>query len=198
MVEMNETANILNNATEKSLVILDEIGRGTSTFDGLSIAWAVTEDLVSKDGKGVKTIFATHYHELTDLAASYDRIKNFNIAVREWNDTIIFLHKLMPGGTNRSYGIQVAALAGVPPQVVERAKEILKNIEKGEFNSQGQPRIGGERISKAGTPNQIPLFSPASDPVHMKLEGISPESISPLDALKIVYELKELNNKNRP
>ncbi|MFN2365265.1 MAG: DNA mismatch repair protein MutS, partial [Desulfurivibrionaceae bacterium] len=111
MVEMNETANILNNATEHSLVILDEIGRGTSTFDGLAIAWAVTEDLVNKNGKGVKTIFATHYHELTDLALTNARINNFNIAVREWNDSIVFLHKLMPGGTNRSYGIQVAALA---------------------------------------------------------------------------------------
>ncbi|HCC54654.1 MAG TPA: DNA mismatch repair protein MutS, partial [Desulfobulbaceae bacterium] len=112
MVEMNETANILNNATERSLVILDEIGRGTSTFDGLSIAWAVAEELVNKNGKGVKTIFATHYHELTELAATHNRVKNYNIAVREWNDTIIFLHKLLPGGTNRSYGIQVAALAG--------------------------------------------------------------------------------------
>ncbi|MFH1021687.1 MAG: DNA mismatch repair protein MutS, partial [Pseudomonadota bacterium] len=129
MVEMNETANILNNATPRSLVILDEIGRGTSTFDGLSIAWAVAEELVNKNGRGVKTIFATHYHELTELAATNNRVKNYNIAVREWNDTIIFLHKLLPGGTNRSYGIQVAALAGVPAKVVARAKELLHNIE---------------------------------------------------------------------
>ncbi len=141
MVEMNETANILNNATENSLVILDEIGRGTSTFDGLAIAWAVAEDLVNKNNKGVKTLFATHYHELTELALTRPRVKNFNIGVREWNDSIIFLHKIMPGSTNRSYGIQVAALAGVPPKVVERAHEILKNIEKGEFDHFGKPRI---------------------------------------------------------
>ncbi|MGE4561124.1 MAG: DNA mismatch repair protein MutS, partial [Desulfobulbus sp.] len=114
MVEMNETANILNNATIDSLVILDEIGRGTSTYDGLAIAWAVAEELAQKDGLGVKTLFATHYHELTDLSATSDKIKNFSIAVKEWNDSIIFLHKLVQGATNRSYGIQVASLAGVP------------------------------------------------------------------------------------
>ncbi len=148
MVEMNETANILNNATEKSLVILDEIGRGTSTFDGLAIAWAVAEDLVNKNNKGVKTLFATHYHELTELALTRNRVKNYNIGVREWNDTIIFLHKIMKGGTNRSYGIQVAALAGVPPKVVERAHEILKNIEQGEFDHFGKPRIAAGKNMK--------------------------------------------------
>ena len=124
MVEMNETANILNNATARSLVILDEIGRGTSTFDGLAIAWAVAENLIQKNAKGVKTLFATHYHELTDLAKTQPRVQNFSIAVREWNDTIIFLHKLVRGGTSRSYGIQVAGLAGVPNSVVQRATEI--------------------------------------------------------------------------
>ena len=136
MVEMSETANILNNATTRSLVILDEIGRGTSTFDGLSIAWAVAEALVSKNGIGIKTMFATHYHELTDLARNETRVQNFSVAVKEWNDTIIFLHKLVEGGTNRSYGIQVAALAGVPDQVVKRAEEILKKIERGELDYQ--------------------------------------------------------------
>ncbi len=198
MVEMNETANILNNATEKSLVILDEIGRGTSTFDGLSIAWAVAEDLVTKNGKGVKTIFATHYHELTELAATHDRVKNFNIAVREWNDSIIFLHKLMPGGTNRSYGIQVAALAGVPKRVVARANELLHNIEKGEFNREGQPRIATSRSAKgkgAGShPNQLRLFSRENDAIRERLEELQPDRLSPLEALKILYELKELND----
>ncbi len=108
MVEMSETANILNNATERSLVILDEIGRGTSTFDGLSIAWAVAEDLVEKNQKGVKTLFATHYHELTELAKTKPRVQNYSIAVREWQGNIMFLHKLVQGGTSRSYGIQVA------------------------------------------------------------------------------------------
>jgi DNA mismatch repair protein MutS len=125
MVEMQETANILNNATGHSLVILDEIGRGTSTFDGLSIAWAVAEFLHDLNGQGVKTLFATHYHELTELADQKPRVKNFNIAVREWNEEIIFLRKLVPGGTNRSYGIQVARLAGIPTEVIARARKIL-------------------------------------------------------------------------
>ena len=129
MVEMEETANILNNATENSLVILDEIGRGTSTFDGLSIAWAVAEYLHDLDSKGVKTLFATHYHELIALEKTKPRVKNFNIAVKEFNDNIIFLRRLVEGGTNRSYGIQVARLAGVPEKVVIRAKNILNEIE---------------------------------------------------------------------
>jgi DNA mismatch repair protein MutS len=196
MVEMNETANILNNATEQSLVILDEIGRGTSTFDGLSIAWAVTEDLVNKNGKGVKTIFATHYHELTELALTNARIKNFNIAVREWNDTIVFLHKLLPGGSNRSYGIQVAALAGVPPRVVARAKEILRNIEKGELNQHGEPRIAGRPSAGAAPPSQLGLFRPAPHPVRRKLGELQPDRLTPLAALATLYELKKLNEQD--
>jgi DNA mismatch repair protein MutS len=200
MVEMNETANILNNATEKSLVILDEIGRGTSTFDGLAIAWAVAEDLVNKNNKGVKTLFATHYHELTELALTMPRVKNFNIGVREWNDSIIFLHTIMRGATNRSYGIQVAALAGVPPKVVERAHEILKNIEKGEFDHLGKPRIaantGSHNNKRSGAvaihPNQLRLFAPGNDPVREKLETIKPDTLAPLEALNLLYELKKL------
>jgi DNA mismatch repair protein MutS len=203
MVEMNETANILNNATEKSLVILDEIGRGTSTFDGLAIAWAVAEDLVNKNGKGVKTLFATHYHELTELALTRNRVKNFNIGVREWNDSIIFLHKLMRGGTNRSYGIQVAALAGVPPKVVERAHEILKNIEKGEFDHFGKPRIAASTrqqnkkrsFAAAKNPNQLNLFAPAGDPVREKLKTIKPDTLAPLEALNLLYELKKISEE---
>jgi len=193
MVEMNETANILNNATERSLVILDEIGRGTSTFDGLSIAWAVAEELVNKNGKGVKTIFATHYHELTELAATNSRVKNYNIAVREWNDTIIFLHKLLPGGTNRSYGIQVAALAGVPARVVARAKELLHNIEQGEFNRQGEPRIAtspGKR--KPPHPGQLSLFGGGESQAARRLREINPDGLSPREALDLLYELKRL------
>ena len=194
MVEMNETANILNNATERSLVILDEIGRGTSTFDGLSIAWAVAEELVNKNGLGVKTIFATHYHELTDLARTSERVKNFNIAVREWNDSIIFLHKLLPGGTNRSYGIQVAALAGVPAKVVARAKELLHNIEKGEFTRHGEPRIATApgRGKSRTHPSQLTLFAPKDDPIREKLASLRPDQISPLEALNLLYELKNL------
>lgn len=190
MVEMNETANILNNATQKSLVVLDEIGRGTSTFDGLSIAWAVTEDLVNKNGKGVKTIFATHYHELTELSLTHKRVKNYNIAVREWDDSIIFLHKLLPGGTSKSYGIQVAALAGVPKQVVERAKELLYNIEKGELNNQGQPIIAPQKKAKEKHPGQLSLFERDEDPLRKKIKNIELDRLSPLEALTLLYELK--------
>ncbi len=200
MVEMNETANILNNATEKSLVILDEIGRGTSTFDGLSIAWAVAEDLVKKNNKGVKTLFATHYHELTDLAKTEDRVKNYSIAVREWNDTIIFLHKLIKGGTNRSYGIQVAALAGVPDRVVQRAGEILKNIERGEFDQDGSPAIAGSvqgrRKRKKTHPDQMSLFSqPENNAVRKHLLGLDVDNLSPRQALDTLYELLTMLNK---
>ncbi len=199
MVEMNETANILNNATEKSLVILDEIGRGTSTFDGLSIAWAVAEDLVRKNNKGVKTLFATHYHELTELALTEDRVRNYSIAVREWNDTIIFLHKLVKGGTNRSYGIQVAALAGVPDRVVKRAGEILKNIEKGELNQDGIPTIAQNTKAKKRKrkvhPNQLQLFPvPDNDPVHKYLKKVNADDLTPRQALDVLYELMNLLN----
>ena len=128
MVEMNETANIVNNATERSLVILDEIGRGTSTFDGLSIAWSVAEFL--HDKIKARTFFATHYHELTKLAAERKGACNFNVAVREWNEQIIFLRKIVPGGADKSYGIQVARLAGLPKEILDRAKDILSHLEK--------------------------------------------------------------------
>jgi DNA mismatch repair protein MutS len=139
MVEMNETSNILNNATGKSLVVLDEIGRGTSTFDGLSIAWAVAEHL--HNAVGAKTLFATHYHELTELAVTLPRVKNYNVAVREWHDQVIFLHKILPGGTDKSYGIQVARLAGLPKEVIQRAKEVLANLEESELSADGRPKL---------------------------------------------------------
>jgi DNA mismatch repair protein MutS len=133
MVEMHETANITNNATARSLVILDEIGRGTSTFDGLSIAWSVAEYL--HDIVKARTLFATHYHELTEMARTRTGVKNFNIAVREWNEQIIFLRKIVPGGADKSYGIQVARLAGLPAQILERARQILVNLEKSELSA---------------------------------------------------------------
>jgi DNA mismatch repair protein MutS len=139
MVEMNETANILNNATPKSLIVLDEIGRGTSTFDGLSIAWAVAEHL--HNSVGAKTLFATHYHELTELAGTLPRVKNYNVAVREWHDQVIFLHKILPGGTDKSYGIQVGRLAGLPKEVIARAKEVLSNLEEAELSADGKPKL---------------------------------------------------------
>ena len=154
LVEMNETANILNNATPRSLIILDEIGRGTSTFDGLSIAWAVAEHL--HNNVGAKTLFATHYHELTEMAATLPRVKNFNVAVREWHDQVIFLHKILPGGTDKSYGIQVARLAGLPKDVISRAKEVLGNLEEAEISADGKPKLAktkkktGVRSQKSG------------------------------------------------
>jgi DNA mismatch repair protein MutS len=161
MVEMTEAANILNNATARSLIILDEIGRGTSTFDGLSLAWAIVEHL--HNVVGAKTLFATHYHELTELAARLPRVKNFNVAVREWNDQIVFLRKIVEGATDKSYGIQVARLAGVPRQVIDRAKEILGNLEESELTPEGKVRHRRarpevEKLKKLGPPPQMDLF----------------------------------------
>jgi len=132
MVEMNETANILNNATTRSLVVLDEIGRGTSTYDGISIAWAVAEHLHGAGDAGPRTLFATHYHELTRLAGRLVRLRNWSVAVKEWNDEIVFVRRVVPGAADRSYGIQVARLAGMPPAVVSRAREILSGLETGD------------------------------------------------------------------
>jgi DNA mismatch repair protein MutS len=161
MVEMSETANILNNATPRSLIILDEIGRGTSTFDGLSLAWSIVEYLHNQ--VGAKTLFATHYHELTELAQRLPRIKNYNVAVREWHDAIVFLRKIVEGGTDKSYGIQVARLAGVPKPVLERAKQILVNLEESELTPEGnvrQPRKQQERdkLKQLAPPPQMDLF----------------------------------------
>lgn len=163
MVEMTETANILNNATPRSLVILDEVGRGTSTFDGLSLAWSIVEHLHNQVGS--KTLFATHYHELTELASRLKRVKNFNVAVREWNDQVIFLRKIIPGGADKSYGIQVARLAGVPKPVLERAKEILNNLEESELTPEGkvrQPsrhRAERDKLKTLAPAPQLDLFS---------------------------------------
>ena len=193
MVEMQETANILHSATERSLVILDEIGRGTSTFDGLSIAWAVAEYLHDWKGVGIKALFATHYHELTDLALTKSRVKNYNIAVKEWNEEVIFLRKLVEGGTNRSYGIQVARLAGVPVQVLERAKEILSNIESGELNGIGEPvlaRTKGPVDKEASV--QYSLFKTSHEVVMNALRDLDLSNMTPLQALNALNALKEL------
>jgi DNA mismatch repair protein MutS len=161
MVEMTETANILNNATPRSLIVLDEIGRGTSTFDGLSLAWSIVEFLHNQTG--AKTLFATHYHELTELSMRLPRLKNFNVAVREWHDQIVFLRKIVEGGTDKSYGIQVARLAGVPKAVLERAKQILGNLEESELTPEGnvrQPRRqqDREKLKSLAPPPQLDLF----------------------------------------
>ena len=157
MVEMQETANILNNATARSLVILDEIGRGTSTFDGISIAWAVAEFLHNNPKVKAKTLFATHYHELTDLALTLSGVKNFNVLVSERNDQVVFLRKIVPGAADKSYGIQVARLAGLPAEVIDRAKEILTNLEDGEFSEAGQPKLARHK-RKGRNSGQMSLF----------------------------------------
>ncbi|HMO52419.1 MAG TPA: DNA mismatch repair protein MutS [Kiritimatiellia bacterium] len=159
MVEMQETANILNNATPRSLVVLDEIGRGTSTFDGISIAWSVAEYLHNHPESKARTLFATHYHELTDLALTLPGVKNYNVLVKESGDRIAFLRKIVPGAADKSYGIQVARLAGLPPEVIQRAREILANLEEGEFEESGKPKLAQARVKKdKAHPNQMSLF----------------------------------------
>ena len=183
MVEMQETADILHNATARSLVVLDEIGRGTSTYDGLSIAWAVAEYLHDLRGTGVKTLFATHYHELTALERTRERVKNLNIAVKEWNEEIIFLRKLVEGATNRSYGIQVARLAGIPRPVIERAKKILFDVENREGEHAPVPDAGGRH------PRQLTLFRSPGDAVLEALEKVETAALTPLEALNLLDHL---------
>ena len=192
MVEMQETANILNSASAMSLVIMDEIGRGTSTFDGLSIAWAVAEYLHELGGTGVKTLFATHYHELTDLAQSFPRIKNFNIAVKEWNDEIIFLRKLVEGGTNRSYGIQVARLAGVPQIVVKKAKKVLAGIESGDHSFSQTPGAISRRSNAKSEAVQLGLFRDPESAILDMLNRIDITQMTPVEALNYLDRLCEL------
>ena len=208
MVEMNETANILRHMTPKSLVILDEIGRGTSTYDGLSIAWAVAEALHDRgghdkaghdrgghdrEGRGVRALFATHYHELTELVATKQRVKNFNIAVREWNDRIVFLRKLVPGGTSRSYGIQVAQIAGIPKDVVTRAMEILDNLEGTETDEAGRPRMAHKDVSEEGQEDmvQLDLFGSMDRKLRERIMGLDIDAMTPLEALVELNKLKE-------
>jgi DNA mismatch repair protein MutS len=197
MVEMMETARILNQATSRSLVVLDEIGRGTSTFDGLSIAWAVAEHLHDHSSLRPKTLFATHYHELTELALTKERVKNYNVAVKEWGGEIIFLRKIVEGGTNRSYGIQVARLAGLPQKVIDRAKEILSNLEKGELDAMGMPKIATTKMvtSKPKPPLQPSLFV-QPDPIRSELKKVKTDQLTPLEALNILDELKKKAEKD--
>lgn len=193
MVEMTETANILNNATSKSLIILDEIGRGTSTYDGLSIAWAVAEYIHDMPSIRAKTLFATHYHELTELSLTKERVKNYNIAVKEWNDKVIFLRKIIPGGANRSYGIQVAKLAGFPEEIILRAKEILKNLEKGELDDVGMPRLAYSK-NKIQDKKQMSLLA-EKDPLKETLKAMDVNSLTPVEAIVELNRLKEMVEK---
>jgi DNA mismatch repair protein MutS len=179
LVEMVETASILNNLTSRSLVLLDEVGRGTSTFDGLAIAWAVVEELHDR-GARPKVLFATHFHELTQLAGRLGGVRNFHVAVREWNDEIVFLHKVQPGGTDRSYGIQVARLAGLPVSVIARAKALL-----GRFEEQGQA------TTDAGDAVQLGLFVAAKDPMAEELSGLDLAHLTPIEALNLLAKWQQ-------
>jgi DNA mismatch repair protein MutS len=198
MVEMQETAHILHQATPRSLVILDEIGRGTSTFDGLSIARAVAEYLHDWEDLGMKTLFATHYHELTDLASTRPRVKNMNVAVKEWGDQVIFLHKLVEGGTNRSYGIHVARLAGLPASVVERAREILQELERGNTDAEGLPRLARSAARVKNESYQLGLFQQPDRKLGQRLEELDLERLTPLEALNELARLKAMGRGEPP
>jgi DNA mismatch repair protein MutS len=188
MVEMVETANILNHATRRSLIVLDELGRGTSTYDGISIAWAVAEHIHNHPRLRAKTLFATHYHELIDLAKNLPRVRNYNISVAEQGDRVVFLRRIAPGGADRSYGIHVARLAGLPRPVLHRAEEILADLE-------------GARAQTAGTPSiavqQLTLFS-LDDPLREELKALDVDSMSPLEALNKLYDLhRKVSNSKK-
>jgi DNA mismatch repair protein MutS len=180
MVEMIETSNILHHATERSFVILDEVGRGTSTFDGLAIAWAITEHLATKIR--CRTLFATHYHQLLALAETLPATVNQSVAVREWGDEIIFLHKIVDGGTDRSYGIHVARLAGLPPEVVERARRVLAEVEE---------KSGAAPAPAAQDSRQLSLFAEPEDPVVAAIREADLDRLAPFDALLFLRELKK-------
>ena len=190
MVEMQETAHILRHASAKSLVLLDEIGRGTATFDGLSIAWAVAEHLARSDASP-KTLFATHYHELVDLAADIPGVGNLHVSAREWQDSVVFLRKIEPGGSDRSFGIQVARLAGLPAGVVVRAQEILGNLERTEFDREGRPRLAHSDSAPAPAGRQLALFSGQDEAVLDDLRRADPDQLTPIQALALLAELKK-------
>ena len=186
MVEMHETANILNNATDRSLIILDEVGRGTATFDGLSLAWAIVEHLHDTPGRGGITLFATHYHEVTDLAKTKPRVANFNVAVKEWNDQIIFLRKVVEGAADKSYGIQVAKLAGIPHSIIERAREILSTLERHE-----RDLVEETRTTPRPPTRQLSLFGSREQDVLDRVRALQLDALTPLQALNELAKLKE-------
>lgn len=195
MVEMTETANILNHAGRKSLIVLDEIGRGTSTFDGLSIAWAVAEYIHSQQKIGAKTLFATHYHEMTELEKLCAGVVNLHITVREWKNKIVFLRRIEQGAADQSYGIHVAQLAGIPGEVIKRAREILKNLEKNELDATGNPRFAKsntKNINKAEPADQLALFGPETSPVLDEIRDTNPNDLSPRDALDLLFRWKDM------
>jgi DNA mismatch repair protein MutS len=190
MVEMVETANILNNATERSLVILDEIGRGTSTFDGMALAWAVAERIVQMKSRA---LFATHFHQLTDMAKQYHGVKNVHTLAKESGDTIVFLHKVVEGGTDRSYGVQVAALAGVPDQVVKRAKELLIRLENENITAVDLSETDFEDTQQTSLEALV-----IDDPIIERIKHMDLDRTTPIDALTELKEIKdEIRRRDR-
>ncbi len=192
MVEMTETANIINNATERSLVILDEVGRGTSTYDGLSLAWAITEYIATKIK--CRTLFATHYHELTELAELFDNVRNYNVAVREWMDEVVFLHKILPGGTDKSYGIHVAKLAGIPGSITERSKEILEELESTFAKEASSDRFARHKTKE---PDKDSLFVQKHKSVLEKLTSTDVNNLTPIEAINLLSQIKEEINESQ-
>jgi DNA mismatch repair protein MutS len=203
MVEMTETAHILHHATARSLVLLDEIGRGTSTFDGLAIAWSVVEQLLATPGGAPRTIFATHYHEMTELAVTADGVVNCRMSVRETGGSVVFTHRIEEGAADRSYGIHVARLAGVPAPVLDRASEILRNLESDEFGGDGLPRRARSNRGKGARRPEAPLFpsfarlenppsppDPAAAEILAEIRLTEPERTTPLEALQLLSEWK--------
>jgi DNA mismatch repair protein MutS len=196
LVEMQEAANILNNATGKSLVLLDEIGRGTSTFDGISIAWAITEYLHENEEVAAKTLFATHYHELNEMAEIFPRIKNYKVEVREYDDKVIFLHKVNPGRADHSYGIQVAQMAGLPMFVTNRAKEVLQNLESKELTPYEEKKEKLRKLNKVD--NQISMFEIRDDKIRDEIKDMEIDNITPMEALNKLNQLKKKVKDEKP
>jgi DNA mismatch repair protein MutS len=193
MVEMIEVANIIHNATNKSLILLDEVGRGTSTFDGISIAWAVAEHILNEIR--ARTLFATHYHELTELGITHNEVRNYNVSVKEWGDEIIFLRKIEEGPSDKSYGIQVARLAGISEDIVNRAKEVLANLEKEELDETGTPKFADKKAK--GGASQLDLFASMPDTIVKEIMNLDVKGLTPEDALNKLLELKRRIDASR-
>ena len=201
LVEMNETANILNNATSRSLILLDEVGRGTSTFDGLSLAWAIVEHLHETPGSAARTLFATHYHELDALSERLARVKSYSVRVREHNGKVVFLRTLVPGGADHSYGIEVARMAGLPASVVARAKAVLRHLEAhdvagevGVVGGDGMPTAGRPSLAAledAGLPVALEVADPVATEVLDRLSALEPDRMTPIEALMALSDLKK-------
>jgi DNA mismatch repair protein MutS len=194
MVEMTEVSNILYGATERSLIVLDEVGRGTATFDGLSLAWAITEYIDQR--LGARTLFATHYHELCELEGMLPGVKNLSMAVREKGEEIVFLRKLVPGGADRSYGIQVAKLAGLPGEVVERSREILSTLEQDEGERKNRREQAGQKLRQKPVV-QLTFFEEKRHPVVEELLGLNVMALTPIDALNLLYKLQAKAKEGR-